>query len=195
MTVYIEGGGDNRALQAPARKAFRELFQRAGIAGRLPSVVACGTRSQALRNFQLSIANGEEAVLLVDSEAPVLGGATGAAHLKSRKEWSGAATEERIHLMVQVMETWFLTQPEVLEQYFGSDFVRSRLPRGPLVESIEKQKVLQGLDDASKSCQAGSYSKSKRRGFEILERLEPNKIEAGSPFAAKFFEFLRQHCK
>ena len=194
MTVYVEGGGETRALQTPARKALRKLLERAGLAERLPRVVACGGRSQALHDFGIAFRKGEVAVLLVDSEDSVTEGSSAAAHLQKRGEWDGSGADDRLHLMVQVMETWFLTQPKVLAEHFGKNFEPSVLPKGPGLERVSKNIVVDALDKASRHCASGPYSRKKQQGFEILELLSVEPIEQASPFAKRFFEFLRQQC-
>ncbi len=103
MKLYVEGGGDNRSLQAPARRAFKSLFERAGLEGRLPAVIACGGRAEAFREFPKAMARGEHAALLVDSEEAVEEGSTAADHLARRDRWRDLGANERVHLMVQVM--------------------------------------------------------------------------------------------
>jgi len=44
---------------------------KAGLAGIMPRIVACGGRRNAYESFCLALSNGEVAFLLVDSEAPV----------------------------------------------------------------------------------------------------------------------------
>ena len=194
MTIYVEGGGDTRNLQAGARKGFSKLVEAAGLKDRMPRIVACGSRTQTFHDFSIAVKNGDKVALLVDSEDPVSADSTAAAHLKKRDNWSITGVEDEIHLMVQVMEAWFLTQPGVLFQYFGSDFSAKALPKGSALENIGKSEIAAGLDKASRGCSNGPYSARKRQGFEILERLDPKLIEQASPFAKRFFDYLRQQC-
>ncbi len=191
MTIYIEGGGDTRALQAPARRAFKALFERAGLKGRMPTVIACGPRSLAIRAFQNALKRGEIAVLLVDSEGSVAIGSSPTMHLRGRDEWGGHGDESGIHLMVQIMESWFLADPDALLKQFGAGFEAKALPKSSNVETVSKETVLSGLNRAITKCGVRSYTRRKRLGFEIVERLDPNKVEASSPFAKRFFDYLR----
>ena len=68
----------------------------------------------------------------------------------------------------------FLTQPDVLAEHFGKNFDPSVLPKGPDLEKVSKTKVVDALDKASRHCAGGPYK--------------------ASPFAKRFFEFLRQQC-
>lgn len=49
-----------------------ESFEKAGLSGKMPSISACGGRRSAYEDYCTAIKNGEAAVLLVDSEAPVI---------------------------------------------------------------------------------------------------------------------------
>lgn len=72
IKVYVEGGGDhNKTLDTRCRKGFREFFEKAGLEGRMPKMVACGGRRRAFENFRTSIGQRERSILLVDSESPI----------------------------------------------------------------------------------------------------------------------------
>ena len=80
VKVYVEGGGDGRDLRTRCRKGFSAFFEKAGLAGRMPRVVACGSRESAFDRFRTAFAArkaGEFVALLVDSEAPVADGTWG----------------------------------------------------------------------------------------------------------------------
>ena len=70
VKLYVEGGGDTNALRTACREGFTSFITKAGLVKR-PRVVACGSRRDAFESFCTAIAVGEEAMLLVDSEAPV----------------------------------------------------------------------------------------------------------------------------
>ena len=71
VKLFVEGGGDGKALRTECRRAVAEFLMKAGLKGHLPRTVACGGRRQAYNDFCTAIANGEAAILLVDSEGPV----------------------------------------------------------------------------------------------------------------------------
>ena len=91
--------------------------------------------------------------------------------------------------MVQVMESWFLADADAVESYYGAAFRKQALPRNPNVEQVPKEDVLRDLDRAARGTQKGGYSKGKH-GFEILDRLDPDKVRAASPYANRFLGTL-----
>lgn len=198
IKVYVEGGGDGAALRTACRKGFSKLFERAGLAGRMPRVVACGTRAAAFDDFRTAVrrAGPEEFVcLLVDSEDPVREDTSPWVFLSTRQadgwEQPAGTSEDHAHLMVQCMEAWFLADPDVVEHFFGQGFRRNALPNRTDVEKIVKREVLAALEGATHACATkGPYRKG-RHSFELLAMLDPARV-ATSPYAGRLFETLRR---
>jgi hypothetical protein len=193
VVLYVEGGGDTRALQAPARQGMQQFLTLMGYQGKLPKVVFCGGRSEALRDFSIAqqkAGSGTEILLLVDSEGPLPPQAKPSQYLGSRDGWSppNNVSEENIHFMVQVMESWFLTQTEVFTAHFGGCLQRSRLPGVPPAgpEGVAKATMLKGVADAAADCPKG-YEK-RRDGFELLGKLQREPLETKCPYAQRFLK-------
>lgn len=203
VSVFVEGGGGSKELRTRCRKGFSKLFEKAGLRGRMPKVVASGSRTDAFSDFQLAaklrgIRGTDVAfpVLLVDSEEPIIGGGVWD-HLRRRDGWEkpSQATEDHAQLMVQVMESWFLADPAALSRYFGADFLESALPKRSEIESIPKDEVLQAITKASRSTAKGSYHKG-RHSFQILELVDPAELEdeARTSYAKRLLDMLRETC-
>ena len=140
-------------------------------------------------------------MLLVDSEAPVAlqhrQGEPGTwrpwLHLGNREGdgWQkpAKADETDCHLMVQVMESWFLADRASLKAYFGQDFKENQLPaRGNALEGIPKQSVHDSLANATQGCNSkGTYGKGPH-SFELLALIDPAKVQEQSPWAKRFVE-------
>lgn len=192
LRLYVEGGGDAGLLHDECRKGFRLFLERAGMKGAMPRIVACGSRNNAFERFQLALRQGLAAMLLVDSEGPV---ATDSpwGHLAQRDQWSkpAGAREEDCHLMVQCMESWFLADRRTLEAFFGQGFHGGSLPASATpVESVAKGEVLRALGDATRHCRSkGAYGKG-RHSFDLLGRIDPERVRAASPWADRFVREL-----
>ncbi len=193
--VYVEGGGDTKALRTECRKGFGEFFDKAGLKGRMPRISACGSRQQAYDDFRHALdkpGNDRFAVLLVDSEGPVAKVSDAWSHLKTRDNWNrpDMATHDGAHLMVQCMEAWFLADQATLAEFFGVGFNRNALPARPDVENIQKADIGQGLNRATRRCASkGAYRKG-RHSFAILAKLNPEKVVAASPHAKRLVDTL-----
>ena len=196
--IYVEGGGNGRALKAKCREAFSSFFEAAGLRGRLPRVVPGGGRRQTYDDFRTALNNPRDnafIVLLVDSEGPVAEGVGPWTHLRNRQGdgWGRpeGATDEQAHLMVQCMESWFMADPESLASVFGQRFRPNALPGQAQVEQVAKQDVFAGLQNATRDCRKRrGYSKG-RDSFAILARLDPEKVTAASPHAQRLVDLLR----
>jgi hypothetical protein len=74
VKIYVEGGGDQRKLKRECRRAFSKFFEKAEFKGKMPRVVACGSRNDSYADFCTAVktsSTSELPLLLVDSEAPV----------------------------------------------------------------------------------------------------------------------------
>ena len=158
----------------------------------MPKVIACGGRRKAYNSFchEVARAGGDSALLLVDSEGPVQ---TENAwdHLRQCDEWERPddAGADTAHLMVQVMESWFLADREALAGYFGQNFIPGALPQGTQIEDISKTDVLRGIRNASWQTNK-PYDKG-RDSFEILRRLDVSLITAACPRAGRLIKVLQ----
>lgn len=201
--VYAEGGGsgaNSAALQAEFRQALAAFFSKTilGVTRR-PRVVICGGRNQALDMFSTAVAQGKNALLLVDSEdavssahaPPPNGNWQPWAHLQARDGWQkpATATDDDCHLMTQCMESWFLADWPAVQAFFGQGFNQSTLPTGP-VEAIAKPDVYAALQRATLVCKTKvAYGKG-AHSFKLLSLIDPAKVMAASPWANRLIDEL-----
>lgn len=191
MKLYVEGGGGSKTLKTACRKGFRRFLEKAGLTGRLPRIVAAGSRQNAYESFKTAHGHGCGTVLLlVDAEEPVT--ADGAwQHLQAREGWNrpDGATDEQCHLMVELMESWFLADREAIAAFYGQGYQSNALPPRQDVEQIPKRDVLDGLVQATRNSTKGRYDKG-AHGFRILENLDPAKVREAAPHADRFISTL-----
>ena len=191
IRLYVEGGGDSKTLKTACRKGFRSFLENAGLTGRLPRIVAGGSRRNAYESFKTAHDQGNGTVLLlVDAEGPVAAGGSWQ-HLQAREGWNrpDGATDEQCHLMVEVMESWFLTDRETLEAFYGQGYRSNALPPRQNVEEIPKEDVRNGLAQATRNSTKGRYRKG-AHSFKILEKLDPARVTDASPYADRFIGTL-----
>jgi len=200
VKVYVEGGGDhNKALETQCRRGFSEFFRKAGLENRMPRVVRCGGRQQAYEKFRISHENagGDDfQILLVDGEEPVVKSSSWEhVRLRPGDGWARpqGASEDQIHLMVQTMEARFHADKDALRHYYGQGFRIAGLSPRPHIEAIPKVELFGGLERATKDCQKGEYSKGEH-SFQILALIDPTRVRAASPFAAKLLHALDRVC-
>lgn len=200
IKLYVEGGGDdNDALRTACRGGFSKLLAKTGLGGRMPRIVACGSRSETFKKFCIAARSAEPdefMCLLVDSEEPVEDNMLPWAFLRARQadrwEQPVGTAEESAHLMVQCMEAWFLADPEAVQRFFGQGFRHNALPNRTGVEKIPKRDLLTALEGATRGCATkGQYHKG-RHSFDLLATLDHERVAAASPYAARLFNTLRR---
>ena len=192
VKLFVEGGGNSKVLKTACRRGFSIFIEKAGAKDRMPRIVASGSRDQAYDQFKTAhVQQNEVAMLLVDAEGPVTS-ADSWQHLESCDSWirPTRATNDQCHLMVQVMESWFLADREALANFYQQGFRPNALPGNPRqIEHIPKKNVEDGLDRATRATTRGRYHKG-RHSFEILASLDPPKVANASPHAKRFIQAL-----
>jgi hypothetical protein len=201
VKLFVEGGGDSDELHRECRKGFRLFLEAAGLRGAMPRIVACGSRQSAYDDYCTAIRNDESAVLLVDSEAPVADGSVTDVksieawrpwvHLKARDNWDKPvnADDRDCHLMVELMEAWFLADASSLKAYYKQGFNEKALLAQTDIEAVSKANVISSLEKATRKTLKGTYSKG-GHSFEILAGLDPQAVTSKSPWAKRFVELL-----
>ena len=198
IKIYVEGGGDQANLKTECRKAFSKFVEKCGLRGRMPRIIACGSRNEAYDDFCTALrrASAEEYIfLLVDSETTVqvMHQNNPWQHLKDRDNWNrpNGAQDEQAHLMVQCMENWFLADINCLQNFYGNGFNSHALPQNPQIEQVNKNTLFQGLQNATKNTQKGTYGKG-AHSFKILENLDSEHVTTVSPWAERFIKELKK---
>lgn len=194
VRIYVEGGGDDKRGKTKVREGFREfLSDLVAVArqGRIGwTIIACGGRDQAHKNYRHATSDYPEAfnVLLVDAEGPV--STSAAAHLRTGDEWKlPDREEEHCHLMVQMMEAWLIADVDALRTYYGQHFNANPIPNRQNVEEVAKDEIESALRNATRRTQRGEYHKI-RHGPEILARLNAAKVRQAAPHCERLFSTL-----
>lgn len=195
--LYVEGSNkDSKEAQVRCREGFRKLLEKMELAGRMPRLIACGSRENAFRSFKTAHASrkaGDYVALLVDSEAKVKDRERTWDHLKESDDWDrpDTATDEQALLMTTCMETWIVADRSALRKHYGQRLQESALP--PLVglENREPHQVHDQLTHATRSC-ANAYKKGKR-SFEVLEKLDPKALKQHLPGFERIDRILQEN--
>jgi hypothetical protein len=196
IKLYIEGGGQSQLLDTLFRQGWTRFFEAAGLGRirKMPGIVRGQGRKQTLDLFATAVAHprgGTLPLLLVDSEDPVEEGHSVWQHLEARDGWKQppGTAEDQAFLMVQVMETWFLADRDLLRRYFGNALRENHLRQWPDLEAVPKPTVFDALEKATAGCRK-PYAKGKV-SYELLGQLSPNQVEAACPHAKMLLERLR----
>lgn len=193
IAVYMEGGGDSKEGKARLRQGMSE-FLRKVVSQTKPGwrVVACGSRNGPHDAFQNANQTSPEtfSVLLVDSEGPVT--QPPRTHLKQRDRWTlTGISDDSIHLMIQVMETWIIADADSVATYYGQHFLKNALPRAQNLEGIEKERIYDALKHATAKTLKGQYHKI-GHAAALLEMIDPAIVRRRCPSCHRLFATLTQ---
>jgi hypothetical protein len=175
VRIYVEGGGDGALNRAALRNGFRSFFER-GVARF--EIIACGRRDATFKRWKAALSSEPEAfnVLLVDSEGSVADGTAPRRHLGDRDGWQfPSGFDEQVHMMVQMMESWFLADPRALTEYYRHQFGANALPVRQNVEEIPKVEVERALKNATRKTSKGEYHKI-HHGSALLALIDPKEV-------------------
>lgn len=113
-------------------------------------------------------------------------------HLKFRDNWDSPGVDDsHCHLMVQVMEAWFVADINALRQFYGQGFKENAIPGNLNVENINKLDLEVALNKAIKDTSKGKYHKI-QHGAKLLEQVDAANVRKAAPHCDRFFTTLAQ---
>jgi hypothetical protein len=197
IRIYVEGGGDQKDTKARFREGFSLFFKEIKEMARQKkicfSIIACGTRDSARRDFKNALNNHPNAfnILLVDSEDPVTVKSP-KQHLINRDSWdlSGIA-EDQIHLMFPTMENWIIADVDALARFYGKGLNKNAIPKNNNVQEVSKRDVESALKNATRKTQKKEYHKIKH-GPKILGSLNIEIVRQKASYCDRLFTTLME---
>ena len=194
LTVYMEGGGNNKSSKNKLRIGMTEflvvLKDELIKKGSNLKIVACGPRNKAYKLFVSFKPDSKYsiAILLVDSEEQV-NGKPPFEYLKRRDRWEKLNEKDKVHLMVQTMETWLISDPQALEKYYGHNFHRKSLSNHQNLEKVSKETIYKSLTKATENTSKGEYHKIDHAS-ELLKVIDSGKVRERCPHCDLLFTDL-----
>ena len=196
--MYMEGGGnsaDDRSRLRQGMSTFlsslREMARRKRLAWK---IVPCGGRNRARDAFLIANKASPDAfnVLLVDSEEPVAQPPSPRTHLKQHDGWELTEIgDDSIHLMIQIMETWIVADPDAVAAYYRQHFLKNALPRDEDLERVGKEQIYGSLQRATMKTQKKEYRKI-RDAAALLEAINPVVVRRRCPSCDRLFATLER---
>jgi hypothetical protein len=192
--IYLEGGGDSKELHTRCREGFRKLLAKTLPDGKMPKLVACGGRGDALARFQIALKNAHNddfIGLLLDSEAPLTDIDAAWAHLQVFDKWTKPrnASDRQVLFMTTCMETWIVADIATLRTHYAQGFQERALPPLHNLEERSREEIQGALERATRNC-TNAYTKGKR-SFAVLAELNPAVLAAHLPSFARMKTILQ----
>lgn len=198
--LYIEGGGDSKAMRRRCGRAFGELLEKAGFVDCLPRLVARGSRNEVFDAFKTAHAQATDdqfIAMLIDSEDPAPVPADPLKqktwdHLWGRDSWPrpGGTTDLQVLFMTTCMEAWISADGSTLREHYGHNLIESRLPSAADLESQNRRELMNKLVRATEQC-TNTYEKG-NRSFELFAKLSPEALKALLPSFRRTIAILEQ---
>lgn len=177
--VYFEG---DRTLREGFREFLKELYEAASASSAKTRLIPA--RATPVDRFKVALQQNPNAlnILLLDSEGPV-----GGERYKERLAEIPQSAHNCVFWMVQLMESWFLADPDALAGFYGKGFGRGLFKDWQDVEAVRKEDVEKILHDATGKTQKGKYHKT-AHAPHILASINPNLVKQKSRHCRELFE-------
>lgn len=110
------------------RQSFKKLLSQEILEDDLDKNVKIimGGGWQEIKSYYEDVTDKVNSLILVDSDAPD-------ESKEAKRIERGLEPKENVFLMVQEMEAWFLSQPEILDKYYGRIHGKKENPIGELI--------------------------------------------------------------
>lgn len=171
--LFIEGAKDTS--NGDLREGFGKLLEKK-IKGKMPRISMGEGKLQTINKFK----NSNDSKLLCDLDRHSSYIAT------DLNEYDLNSKKESVFYMIQEMEAWFISQPALLDKFYGSQ-ISNKLAIKPATEVSEPDKELQRI---TKDTKKGTYHKI-RHGAELLKLLDVNKLSNDFPDFKRLVECLQ----
>jgi hypothetical protein len=182
IQIYFEG---NRTLRGSFDSFFSELRKLAREAGSTIELVAAKDGPSAYGKATRTHPQAWN-ILLKDSEQAV---PTNPSQLCERHGINPAFVD-RVFWMVELMEAWYLADPEALAGFYGQGFRTNAIGNTEDVERVPKAEVMNRLREATTNTSKGRYDKVKHAPY-LLERLDSGRVQRRARNCRQLFDSVR----
>jgi hypothetical protein len=166
--LFVEGDSDT--TNGNLRQGLASLLERR-IGKKMPTIILGGGKSQTVHKFLKNERDCDEALLLVDLDADDTN------IDKDLEEYNLEERQTDVFYMIHEMDAWFLSQPDVLDNYYGLDAqgkkVSSKIPKRPAKDIPNPDELLQKI---TKTTKKGTYHKISH-AVALLKLIDPHQLE------------------
>ncbi len=173
IILFVEGepNSPNGDLRMGLEKLLKQKLK-----GKMPRIIlgggySQGGKSQTIQKFKTNKLQTDLALLLVDLDKPET------ERENDLKQENLTEHRNNVFYMIHEMESWFLSQPEILDRFYGIDNCKKKVSdKIPKKRAIEIPHPDEELMKITKNTKRGEYHKIKH-AVELLKLLDANKLE------------------
>ncbi len=166
--LFVEG--EPNSPNGDLRQGFVKLLEKE-IIRNLPKIIFGGGKKQTIDKFLNNRLEADSFSLLVDLDKT---------EDNRKNDLSENKLEERsneVFYMIQEMESWFISQPDVLDEFYGVDNNGKKVSEKLTKRSVIEIKDPKGeLKKATKNTRKGEYQEIKH-AVELLKRLDSERLQ------------------
>lgn len=172
--LFIEGTKDT--TNGNLREGFSKLIEQKA-KQKMPTISMGEGKSQAIDKFLNSV-DSKLLCDLDDVESQIE---------NDLKSYNLVGKKDSVFYMIQEMESWFISQPNILDKFYGES-ISLKLAKKPSKLFSEPDKELQKLTKSNKK--KGQYHKVSH-GAQLLKMLDANKLYNDFPDFKKLIDSLK----
>ncbi len=193
--IYLKGGGESKELHCRCREGFHKLLEKNGFKGKMPRLVASGSRNSVFSDFNAAHPgkNHTFVAMWIDSEDPVADIEKTWAHLEKRDGWErpSNSSDEQVLFMTTCMETLIVADRDALKTCHKDQLQESALPPLNNLESRNRKELFDKLKHATRNSPA-PYEKGKK-SFELLGLLDAKTVRQHLPSVERTWRILEKY--
>lgn len=203
IRIYIEGDRKSKTSNISLREGFSTFFKDLREKARENKikfdVILGGNSAETFKDFLLGVKSHPNSFVafLIDSDEEVSEEDSPKSFLQKQtksKNWNLKNVDDnQCHLMVQIMESWFLADVEALKSFYGQKFNSKSVSKNKDIEKIPKSSVEISLDTATKETQKGIYCENKlKHSAELLSKIDVIKIRQRAKHCDRLFQTIEE---
>jgi hypothetical protein len=180
--LFVEG--ESNSPHGDLRQGLSKLLEQK-LKGKMPKIILGDGKTQTIKQFKKNQLAAKMNLLLVDLDKPE------SARFRDLETNDLLDDAENVFYMIQEMESWFLSQPNILDDFYGKDehgkFISEKMIRKNAMDMAHPDEI---LEDLTKNTKGKKYHKI-RHAVELLKLLDASQLEKDFPDFKRLVEKLQ----